>query len=298
MTAVGIRPSRAQLYALLGAMLLFWSANFIFAKFALRDLPPMLVVSLRTMLAGVLMWPVYALRERFEPGMRGWTARDVPLLITLGVLGVIGNQVLFIIGLSMTSVAHGSVICALAPLMVLLGATLLGMERFTAGKLGGMLAAAAGVAVLQIGRHHSGATITGDLIMLASQVVFAGFTVLSKRVAAQFGTVTLNSFAFMSGALVLLPVALWDIASVDVVHVSAAAWTGIVYMALFPSIAGYLIYTYALRYLAASRVSSISYLQPVVATFLAILFLGEKPGVAFAGGAALVMSGVWVAERR
>ena len=299
MTAAGVRPSSARLYALLGAMLLFWSANFIFAKFAIRELPAVLVISLRTMLAGVLMWPVYAFaREKFEPGMRGWTSKDVPLLATLGVLGVTGNQVLFIVGLSMTSVAHGAVISAAAPLMVLLGATLMGLERFTAPKAAGMLVAAAGVAVLQLGRHQTGATMAGDLIMLASQVVFAGFTVLSKRVAAQFGTITLNAFAFICGGLVLLPYAVWEMSRLELVRVSPAAWMGIVYMALFPSIAGYLIYTYALRYLPASRVSSTSYLLPVVAPLFAVLFLGERPGMAFAGGAALVMGGVYTAERR
>jgi len=217
---------------------------------------------------------------------------------TLGVLGVTGNQVLFIVGLSMTSVAHGAVISAAAPLMVLLGATLMGLERFTAPKAAGMLVAAAGVAVLQLGRHQTGATMAGDLIMLASQVVFAGFTVLSKRVAAQFGTITLNAFAFICGGLVLLPYAVWEMSRLELVRVSPAAWMGIVYMALFPSIAGYLIYTYALRYLPASRVSSTSYLLPVVAPLFAVLFLGERPGMAFAGGAALVMGGVYTAERR
>ena len=300
MIAVGFRPSRAQLYALLGVMLLFWSANFIFAKLAIRELPSVLVVCLRTLLAGLVMWPVYAFaRERFEPGMRGWSAKDVPMLTTLGVLGVIGNQLLFIVGLSMTSVAHGSVITALAPLFVLLGATVIGQERFTAQKLFGMLVAACGVGVLQLGRNRAGgASFTGDLIMVGSQVVFAAFTVLSKRLVAQFGTITLNAFAFMCGALILLPFTAWDLSRIDFSRISYAAWVGIVYMALFPSLAGYLIYSYALRYLPASRVSSVSYLQPVFATILAVFFLREQPGIAFVVGAALVLGGVYVTECR
>jgi drug/metabolite transporter (DMT)-like permease len=298
LTAAGVKPSRAQLYALLGATLLFWSANFIFAKLAIRELPAVLVICLRTILAGALMWPVYAFaRPRFESGVRKWALKDVPTLILLGVLGVTGNQLLFIVGLSMTSVAHGSVIMAVSPLLVLLGATLLGQEYLTVPKVTGMLVAASGVAVLQLGRRHSGSTVGGDLIMIASQVVFAGFTVLSKPVVARLGTITVNTFAFGSGAVALLPFAIWDMSGLDLVKVSAVAWTSIAYMAVFPSIAGYLMYTYALRYLPASRVSSVSYLQPVVATLLAVLFLGEQPGIAFAGGAALVMSGVWAAGR-
>jgi drug/metabolite transporter (DMT)-like permease len=300
LTAAEVGPSRSQLYSLLGAMLVFWSANFIFAKLAVRELPPILVVCFRTLLSGLFMLPVYSFaKDRVEHGVRRWTRADMPVLIACGVLGVVGNQLLFVVGLSMTSVAHGSVITAMGPMFVLLGASLFGHERLTARKLGGMIVAASGVAVLQIGRSATGgATFAGDLIMICSTAVFAAFSVLGKRIAAEFGSLTLNSFAFIAGAILLLPLTIWDSFRYDLTRVSAAAWTGVFYMALFPSIAGYLIYSYALRYLPASRVSSVSYLQPVLATLVAILFLHELPAPSFAGGAALVLGGVYFTERR
>jgi len=63
------------------------------------------------------------------------------------------------------------------------------------------------------------------------------------------------------------------------------------------SVLGYLIYAHALRYLPASRVAVVLYLQPLVASLLAILLLGERPGVGFVPAAALVLGGVWTAER-
>lgn len=114
MTAAEARPSRAQLYTLLGLMLLFWSANFVFAKVATRELPAVLVVCMRTVLSGILIWPVYNLaRNRLERGVRKWTRADMPLLIGVGLVGVVGNQLLFIVGLSLTSVAHASIITAM-----------------------------------------------------------------------------------------------------------------------------------------------------------------------------------------
>lgn len=300
MIAVGVRPSRARLYALLGVMLLFWSANFIFAKLAFREFSPFLAFCLRTVLSGFFMWPVYSFaRERIEPGVRPWAAKDVPPLLAAGILGILGNQMLFIIGLSRTSVAHGSVITATGPIFVLLGAAATGLERITLRKIVGVAIAAAGVIAIQFGRAKSGnATLSGDLIMIISTMIFATFTVYGKRVAAQVGAVTMNAFAFICGALLLLPYALWDLSRMDITRIGSNAWIGVFYMALFPSIAGYMIYSYSLRYLPASRVSSVTYLQPLVATLFAILFLGEIPGPAFAGGAALVLGGVWVTERR
>lgn len=182
-------------------------------------------------------------------------------------------------------------------MFVLIGASLAGHERIAGGKAAGMTMAACGVAALQFGKGGSGATLKGDLIMVCSTIVFAAFSVLGKRVVSEFGSVALNTFAYMSGALVLAPFTLWQAAMHDFSRVSAGAWSGVLYMAIFPSIAGYIIYSYALRYLPASQVSSVSYLQPVLATLFALMFLHENPGPAFAAGAALVLAGVWVTER-
>lgn len=294
------RPGKARLYALLFLMLLFWSANFIFVKLAVREIPPVLTVYFRTILSGVCMVPIYRLmRGRLEPGARNWSARDVPKLVGVGALGVLGNQLLFVVGLNRTSVAHASVITALAPVFVLLGAVMIGIESLTVRRAGGMLVASGGVVVLQLGRAHSGsATLGGDLIMIVSAMFLAAFTVLGKRLAASFGSIALNAFAFGGAAILVLPAAVWDVLRTDLSRVSAFAWFGVVYMALFSSIAGYMIYSYALRHLAASRVSSVTYFQPFVATLMAAVFLRENPGPAFAGAAALVLGGVFVAERR
>lgn len=299
MTAAAVRPPRARLYWLLGVMLLFWSANFIFVKLAVREIPPVLTVYFRTILAGVCMVPIYmVMRRRPEPGTRNWRTGDIPALVGVGVLGVLGNQFLFIVGLSRTSVAHASIITALSPLFVLLGATLTGIEHLTLRKVCGMLTAAGGVLLLQAGRGQTGgSTLGGDLIMIASTIFLAGFTVFGKGLAASFGSVTVNLFAFGGSAVIVLPATVWELARVDLSRVSCLAWFGVAYMALISSIAGYMIYSYALRHLAASRVSSVTYFQPLVATLLAAAFLAEKPSPAFAGAAALVLGGVYVAER-
>jgi drug/metabolite transporter (DMT)-like permease len=58
-----------------------------------------------------------------------------------------------------------------------------------------------------------------------------------------------------------------------------------------------LIYYYALTHIPASRVSAFSYLQPLLATVLAIPFLGETPSASMVTGGCLVLAGVFVAER-
>jgi drug/metabolite transporter (DMT)-like permease len=301
------RPSRSRLYALLGLMVTLWSANFVFAKLAVRGAPPLLVVCLRTVLSGLFMAPVYAVLRRRGPvgaarpsGLRPVTARDLPRLAALGVLGIVGNQLLFVLALSRTSVAHGAVVGATGPVMVLAGAALAGQERLTTRKLVGLVAAGLGVAVLQVARAPGGeASAAGDLLMLGNAALFAGFTVFGKRAASEYGSLVVNAVAFWAGGLLALPYAVYGLARLGgPAQIGPSAWVGILYMSVAPSIVGYLIYSYALRWMSASRVSSVSYLQPVGATVLGVVFLGEQPGLAYAAGAAVVLAGVWLASRR
>jgi drug/metabolite transporter (DMT)-like permease len=289
------------IYAWLALLLLLWSANFIFARFALRELSIPLVLGFRYVFSAVSMLPVLALGRR-NPSWQGqgWTWSGFPSLLAVGLLGLVGNQVLFVIAIGMTSVAHAGVISALSPVLVLVGSAALGHERITPLRAAGLLAAACGVVVLQFSRGTSpgtgvAATRTGDAIMLLSVVVFAAFSLLGKPMAERAGSLRMNMIAYSAAGILALPVALWNMR--QGAHASLLAWTGVVYMAVGSSVVGYLIYAHALRYLPASRVSVIVYLQPPLVSLLAIVMLGERPGFAFLPAIALVLTGVYIVER-
>lgn len=292
----GRRPSEARLYALIALMVLSWASNFVVAKIVLRQLPAPLVAGLRVSMAGMLVWPMYAWRRRRTAA--SWQASDVPILLLLGVLGIAMNQFFFILGMGRTSVGHASLVVALTPVLVLLSATAIGQERFTRAKLAGMLVAISGVAVLQVvpGRA-AGATLLGDMLVFLSCLAFATFTVLGKRVTNQHDSVTMSTFGYLGGGLALLPLMFWEGARISWAAVDAWAWIGVAYMAVFPSVIAYLIFYYALTHIQASRLSAFSYLQPVLATAMAIPALGEKVTFALAAGGALVLTGVYIAGR-
>ena len=292
------RPSKRRLYGLLTLMIFFWALNFVIGKVALREMPPLMVQSWRTTLSGLLMWPVYWMGASKRLPRERWTRADVPLLIGLGVTGVVLNQLFFVIGLSMTSVAHASVVTAMVPVTVLAMAALSGHEKLSKVKLIGMSLAIAGVASLQIGRGSvRGPSLLGDFFVFLSGLAFAAFTVFGKGISSRFGSITVNTFAYVSGAVLLIPLTLWESSSHPLGSISVGAWASVAYMAAFPAVLAYLIYSYALKHLPATRVSAFSYLQPLMATVMAALLLGELPGAGFLTGGALVLGGVFVTER-
>ncbi len=285
------------LYSLIFLMVVFWSGNYIAGKIALREFSPMLLAGLRIGFAGVTMLPLYAW-ERYRSGPDGSLHRIVQLLL-LGLLGVTLNQVFFIVGLSRTSVAHAAILIGLTPMQVLIIAWLRGQERMTTRKGVGMAIALAGVALLKAFEPSAGtgATWFGDLVVLAGGLCFALFTVFGKELTEEYTTITMNTYAYVGGAVALLPWTLWEAARRPLAHVSAEAWLAAVYMALFPSVLAYLIYYHALARISASRVSAFSYLQPVFASVMGVVILGENLGTPVIAGGLVILTGVYLAER-
>lgn len=288
----------AGLYAMVGLMVTLWSANFIVGKLALRQFPPLLLAGLRSALAAALILPAYLWEQRRRPDR--WTSADVPILLGLGLLGVALNQLFFILGLSRTTVAHSAIILGMTPLMVLIIAAGMGMEPFTARRAVGMAIALGGVAVLKAFEPRTngpGPTWLGDTFIFLGGLSFALFTIFGKRVSTRHTSITVNTFAYMSAAVAMAPVALWQGRDFAFSNVTAGGWLALLYMALFPSVICYLIFYYALTRIPATRVSAFSYMQPLLVTLMGVVILHEPVTAPLVAGGTAIFFGVWMTER-
>jgi len=133
------------LWVLIAVMVLAWSGNFIIAKFTLRELPPFALLFLRVLFSNGLLLPLYlaSRQHRRQPLERG----DWKWFALLGLFGIALNQTGFTVGLHHTTVSHSSLIISLSPLLVLILASRMQLERFTRQKLAGMALSFAGVGV-------------------------------------------------------------------------------------------------------------------------------------------------------
>lgn len=294
----GSNGGRGQLFLYLTvvAVYLLWGGNFVFSKIALKEMPGALVAGIRTAIAAALLMAVYLRRK--GDGRPPLRREEYPRLCLIGVCGIAVNQMCFLIGLSLTSASHAALVIGLTPFMVLALAWFRGQEAFTNKRAIGLTVAVGGMMLLQ--RPSAGgqaASLAGDLLILGAGLSFAVYTVFGKELAAEHGGMAVIAVSYAAGGVFLLPMTLFFASRFDFSQVSAAAWWAFGYMTVVSSVLCYIGWAYALKRLSASRLSAFSYVQPLVATLLALPMLGEPITATLVGGGGLIMAGVFLSER-
>lgn len=303
----GRAPSRGAIALAITVLMAIWAVNFLVVKVGLRYLPALAFASFRIVAAGVFMVTIAPLCRRLamfsaaDPNEK-FTARDLWTFAYLGFFGVSVNQFCFTLGLRYTNVTHSSIIVGMAPIYTLTLAVLLRLEKLTWRKALGMAIAFTGVAILasSAGLSHHSPTLMGDAITVCGSLGFAMYVVLGKRVASTYNALTMTTWNFVFGSALLLPVALQQAVAMRFLstwrEVPWEAWACVVFTGLLSSTVAYLLYFWLLRYLEASQLASFSYLLPVSASGLSIVFLGERGSWLELVGGVLALLGVYWIE--
>ena len=310
--SAGGAPARGIISASIALLIVIWAVNFIAGKIGLRSFPVLALASFRVVLAGVVMIPAHlvcsrlpAFAEAANARRKGFSARDLWTFLYLGFFGVTVNQLCFTIGLRYTSVSHASVIVGMGPIYTLVLAVFFQLEAATWRKAAGMAISLAGIVVMasEKGLSAHSPSLLGDAIVMTGSIGFAMYVVLGKRVAGKYDTLTMTAFNHFAGALIVLPLALQQARRMSLADAWRAipwsGWTALLYMAIFSSAVAYVFYFWLLRYLEASQLSAFSYLLPLLATILGILWLGEKGSWFQVLGSVLALGGLyWIESGR
>jgi drug/metabolite transporter (DMT)-like permease len=220
----------------------------------------------------------------------------------LGLFGVAVNQGFFTAGLNYTTSSHAVILIALDPIVVLLMASALKLEAFTLAKFIGMIISFTGVLLLELDRSAGSSSFhTGDLITLGCVMGYSTYAVLGKlaanRIGGYYDAVSINTFMTAVAGILFAPLAVRQVIALDWKSVGWIGWAGLIYMALFASVISYTMFNWILRHVNASRVAGVNYLQVPVVIVLAVSILRERPSGHLLSGAALVLGGVYLAER-
>ena len=253
---------------------------------------PMLVVTWRALFGTIAL---AAVLTAVRPTLLRVRPRDLPFFLLYGFTGITLNFWTYFSAVKYTTLAVAITLLYTYPVFVaILSALFLG-ERLTRTKVGAILVALFGSAL--VAQAYSvdllRLNLRGTLFGLMTGVSMALYTIFGKRALTRYSPWTVVLYAFAAGTLFLA------LGSGDrllaAAHYPTAAWLWILGLALIPSLGGYTLYTLGLRDLPASQASVIATWEVVTAAALGWLCYGEILAFPQVAGAALVCGGIaWI----
>ncbi len=203
----------------------------------------------------------------------------------------------WISSLSFTSVASSVVLVTISPLVVGVVSHFFTADKMTRDTLLGICVSVVGGIIIGYGGAQLGSRmIWGDLLALLGSVAVAAYFLLGRDLRGRTPLLPYISIVYTSAAIVLLLLSLATKQSLS--GYSKETYLMLVLLALGPQLLGHSYLNWALRYVSATFVTVAVLGEPVGATFLAYVILGERPSVAEIGGGALILLGIYTALSR
>ncbi|CAN5721478.1 DMT family transporter [soil metagenome] len=275
-------------------------AAIVASRFVVAQVPPLTLAMLRYAIGFLCLLPFVA-----APWVAAMRRREAPFacsdILPIALLGMGQFAILIALlnfALQHMGAAQVALIFSLFPLLTLLLSAALGAERMTGSLLAGVLLSILGVAVSllpKLGGAHAGGW-WGELAVLAAACVGATCSVLYRPYLRRYPALPVSAFAMLASVALLAVLALHEHWPEHVTHLSPQAW-GVVDFIGLSSGAGYFLWLYALKHESPTRVTVFLALNPVTASLLGALVLGEALDTWKVAAICLIAAGLWLAAR-
>jgi drug/metabolite transporter (DMT)-like permease len=283
---------RPAVWAALAAIYLIWGSTYLGIEVAMRSMPPLLLLSVRFLVAGAVLWLLVGRGERVT--LRHWRAAAV----IGGALLLFGNGG---VAIAQQTIDTGTValIVGSVPLwLAVLDRVFLG-QRLARAAVVGLVIGFAGVALLAGGAGEG--SLGGAAVVLVGSLAWAAGSLYARRAAAPRRPLAGASLQMLAGGVLLglAGLARGEAADVDPGAISGESVAALGYLIAVGSLVGFSAYVWLLRNAPTSLVGTYAYVNPVVAVALGTLVLGEPLDVrVLLGGGAILAAVILIVSAR
>ncbi len=287
---------RAHTYLLIVAFI--YGGNYTVAKIILdgEHVGPYGLTLLRVLTGMILFTLFHAIfvKEKIDK-------KDIPQLILCALTGVVINQTLFIGGLKLTTHINAALIATTIPVAAMIAAYFILKEKITHKKLAGIVLGIAGVVILTLyGKKiaYEKAGFIGDIMIFINACSFGTFFVLVKTLMRKYHPVTVTKWIFIFGMPFVIPLGFHELKNAPMNDFTLHVWLAIGYVLICTTFIAYLLNTFALKLVGPSTVSIYVYLQPVIATAIALMLGKDELTLVKAAAGLMIFSGVFLVSKK
>jgi drug/metabolite transporter (DMT)-like permease len=280
-------------YALLATLAMLWGSAFLLSKVAVAEVTPITITLIRQSIAVVLLFAFAAVARRwFVPSLR-----DHLFMVLCALTGTVLPFTLINWGVAAIDSGLAAILMGFMPLTVLVLAHLVTHdEKMSLPKLAGVVLGLIGLAILFWPQLQAGfgQDLIRQIAVLGAAFAYAVNALSTKQLV---GHPPLALMAYITGwTLAILVPAAFLFESPLAIDPSRSVTLALVALGVLPSAAGALFMVAIIRRQGATFFGQINLLVPVAGVALAIIFLGERPGLNALAALAVIFSGLLVAR--
>ncbi|HUY57898.1 MAG TPA: DMT family transporter [Candidatus Micrarchaeaceae archaeon] len=284
---------RQRALLVLAATNCLWAGSYIAGKAALANWPFASVNMLRFTIAAAILLPILWRGRHRLPKRQG----DRWRLVAMVFLGFVGNKALEYWGLSLTTASDTALLIAAEALATVLLSVAFLTERISRLEAGGLALGGLGVYLVVEGGLNAPSLLTGhqsvgNLLVVASLILEAGFTVIGRTVVARYPPLLITAAAVTGSLIAWWPAGLAALWVRGWPSLSIAGWIGIVYLGSITTALCYWGWLWGLQRVMPGAIAPLLFIQPLLGTALAVWVRGDHPSLPTLVGGALILLGV------
>jgi drug/metabolite transporter (DMT)-like permease len=248
---------------------LIYAATFSIAKEVMPHyIKPMGLITIRVWGAVSLLWVTHFLFVKESI----FGKKDFLMLLKCAVFGVAANMLLFFKGLAITTPINAAILMVTTPLFVAFFSFFLLNEKVTKLKVIGLCFGVFGAILLLLGPSLSfnSSTLWGDLMVMTNAIIYAYYLIIAKPLLHKYSPLTVIKWTFFFGGLLVIPFGFTELKEVQWQAIPNSIWSAIIFLIIGATFITYVLNAWALRNANATLVGAYIYLQPVLATIIAV----------------------------
>jgi drug/metabolite transporter (DMT)-like permease len=291
-----VDPAQSRLYAKLVLMAVLWAGAFPATRILLEGMGAYTATFIRFWWAALALALLVVARDGALPRL---AARDWAYVVALALVGVVGYNLCFNLGLAQVEATRASLIVPTNPAVTAALAWLLLKEPMDATRALGIALCVAG-ALWILSRGDPSAFLAldfsaGELLLVAAIFLWSAYTLLGRLALVRVPPLVLTAYAMLVGGALLAIPAWFEHQSLR--GVPWRSWAALAYLVPFATVLPFVWFWQGVRAIGAARAAQFINLCPPIAVAESILILGEPFTPALLAGTALVVAGLYLTNR-
>jgi len=261
-------------YVLIVIASILWGTMGILAKLSFEyGVLPETLIALRLAISSATLFIILMLLDKESLKIR---KNDVLFFVFFGVFAIAFQRISYFYAVNLTTATVAAILFYTYPAFVTLLALFYLKEKITYKESLAIALTFLGVAFVVRAYDFSALNVNfvGIVFGLASSLLFVLYFMTTKRCRERYAGWTLTLYGDGIGALALMPIIYLSIPQIT--EFPPQLWLLIFAIAWVPSLLAYLLYSYALKYVKASKGSILSVIEPLTAALLSTLLIGER----------------------